>query len=179
MKLLPGDRVGQCRLYVSPAERKALLSAAPPPLPPEVIEHLQQHHRLEPLTPFQSPLEMDRLTHLFGLKVHVVPKLSARGRRALELIQVRPNTMAWPGQFADAFWSDQPDWRGNPAAGHEAVILQRRNKVGAPVAAWMAAGYLGRLRRAGLIEGGHWLRGGGRDALRLTELGHMALRGDA
>lgn len=85
-------------------------------------------------------------------------KLSARTRTALLLIQSNPELMAWPGHFASAFWPR--DFIG--PSGH--TLHRQRNKQNAPMASWWAAGYLGRLRKRGLIDGGDYRmrREGGR-----------------
>lgn len=100
-------------------------------------------------------------------------KLTPRQRDALLLIQANPDTMAWPGTFADAFWPrDFIGERGGRLHG-------QRNKKNAPMASWWAAGYLGRLRKSGLVRGGYYERrpGGsyGRGPLLLTDLAKKLL----
>ena len=65
-------------------------------------------------------------------------KASATTLRALEIL--RDNPEVWPGEFGKLLW---PQWSG-----------ERRNKVGGLTRSWSAAGYLGRLRAAGLVTGG-------------------------
>jgi hypothetical protein len=98
----------------------------------------------------------------------VPAKLTACQRTALELIKAYPEQMAWPAAFGRLFW---PDWgkRTNPdgTVWHH----ERRNKVNAPTMHYRAAGYLGKLRKAGLITGGMYILGDiGREPLYLTKL---------
>jgi hypothetical protein len=72
-------------------------------------------------------------------------KLTALQRRALLVIESEPKL--WPKDFGKLMW---PDWN----QGLEGQ--QHRNRVGAPTLNWYAAGYLGRLRAAGLITGGEY-----------------------
>lgn len=105
-------------------------------------------------------------------------KLSARQRIALELIKANPEAMSWPGRFAEAFW---PDIHKREMGDGTVYKHIRRNKRNTPTYFWLGGGYLGRLRKAGLITGGMYDFGGpgrqyrGREPLYLTKLAQTLL----
>jgi hypothetical protein len=104
----------------------------------------------------------------------VPTKLTARQRTALELIKAQPDAMAWPKRFGKAFW---PDWGKRTNADGTDWHFERRNKSNAPTMHYRAAGYLGKLRAAGLITGGGYNLGGfGREPLYLTQLAEELLK---
>lgn len=103
-------------------------------------------------------------------------KLSARQRFALELIQSNRDAMAWPGRFAEAFW---PDIHKREMGDGTVYKHIRRNRRNTPTHFWLGGGYLGRLRKAGLITGGGYEYGPGgygREPLYLTPLAHELLK---
>lgn len=112
----------------------------------------------------------------------MITKLSARQRVALELIKSAPKAMAWPSNFATAFW---PDMHKRALVKEDGSVYEythiRRNRVNTPTYFWIGAGYLGRLRKAGLITGGMYDFGGpgrqyrGREPLYLTPLAETLL----
>lgn len=105
-------------------------------------------------------------------------KLTARQQKALELIRAYPDEMAWPAAFGRLFW---PDWGKRTNADGTVWHHERRNKTNAPTMHYRAAGYLGKLRKAGLIIGGMYNLGGfGREPLYLTTLGeHLLIKAQA
>ena len=108
-------------------------------------------------------------------------KLTERQRTALLLIQANGESMAWPATFGKAFWPDWGKWTMTHDDGSTTEYRhERRNKVNAPTMHYRAAGYLGRLRAAGLIEGGYYERrpsgGYNRAPLWLTDLARKLLK---
>lgn len=102
-------------------------------------------------------------------------RLTARQRTALLLIRDNPGGMAWPAVFGKAFW---PDWGKRTLPDGTVWHHERRNKSNAPTMHYRAAGYLGKLRAAGLITGGMYEMGAGfgREPLWLTELAQNLLK---
>ena len=107
-------------------------------------------------------------------------KLSARQRIALELIRSNPEGMAWPRAFALAFW---PHMHDRSLTREDGTVYEykhiRRNKHNTPTYFYLGAGYLGRLRKSGLITGGMYERNPsgsyGREPLYLTALARELL----
>lgn len=73
VRLEIGEYIGQCKLWITPAERGALVDAAvaktPPELPEEVLEHLKSHGHWSSSGYLGAP----GLNHFLGLAVHVEP----------------------------------------------------------------------------------------------------------
>lgn len=73
MRLEIGEHLSQCKLWVTPAERGALVEAAtastPPELPADVVEHLRTHGHWAS----GGWLGGAGLNHLLGVAVHVEP----------------------------------------------------------------------------------------------------------